>query len=303
MRIIIVGLGVQGEKRHKIAGDQCVATVEIRDGLGDFKSVRDVPLNTFDAAILCLPDNQKYETIDYLLRNDKHVMVEKPLMFDELDELKNLYDNAMKKGLVLYTAYNHRFEPAFVEMKNLIESDQLGKIYYIRMFYGNGTARLVKDSKWCDSGLGVLSDLGSHLLDTLNYWFPKLNIEFEVIVKNKFENRVPDHVNILSSNVLPQINLEMTLCMWRNHFTCDVLAEKGSAHIESLCKWGPSSFIKRSRILPSGRPREEKTTLVREDPTWKLEYEEFKRLVNSGLTMNATRDVWIQSTLAKLSEQ
>ena len=27
--------------------------------------------------------------------------------------------------------------------------------------------------------------------------------------------------------------------MWRNHFTCDVLAENGSAHIESLCKWGP----------------------------------------------------------------
>ena len=29
---------------------------------------------------------------------------------------------------------------------------------------------------------------------------------------------------------------------WRNHFTCDVLAEKGSAHIESLCKWGPTTF-------------------------------------------------------------
>ncbi len=34
----------------------------------------------------------------------------------------------------------------------------------------------------------------------------------------------------------------MTLLMWRNHFTCDILAENGSAHIESLCKWGPSTF-------------------------------------------------------------
>ena len=63
-------------------------------------------------------------------------------------------------------------------------------------------------------------------------------------------------------NIRPQINLEMTLCMWRNHFTCDVLAENGSAHIESLCKWGPSTFIKRKRVFPSGRPDEERMTLV-----------------------------------------
>ena len=34
------------------------------------------------------------------------------------------------------------------------------------MFYGNGTARLVRDSAWRDQGAGVLPDLGSHLLDT-----------------------------------------------------------------------------------------------------------------------------------------
>ena len=55
-------------------------------------------------------------------------------------------------------------------MKDLIESKKLGSIYYV-MFYGNGTARLVRDSKWRDTGLGVLSDLGSHLLDTLHLVF------------------------------------------------------------------------------------------------------------------------------------
>ena len=96
-------------------------------------------------------------------------MVEKPLIFDER-KLISLYTKA-HKGLVLYTAYNHRFEPAFVMMKDLIESKKLGSIYYVRMFYGNGTARLVRDSKWRDTGLGVLSDLGSHLLDTLHFGF------------------------------------------------------------------------------------------------------------------------------------
>ena len=57
-----------------------------------------------------------------------------------------------------------------------------------------------------------------------------------------FENRAPDHVVFGSRGATPQLEFEMTLLCWRNHFTCDVFAENGSAHISSLCKWGPSSF-------------------------------------------------------------
>ncbi len=66
--------------------------------------------------------------------------------------------------------------------------------------------------------------------------------------------------------------------MWRNHFTCDVLAENGTAHITSLCKWGPTTFIHRRRVLPSGRPPEEMVTLTQDDPTWEAEYAHFKGL-------------------------
>ena len=53
----------------------------------------------------------------------------------------------------------------------------------------------------------------------------------------------------------------------------------------------------------SGRPEEERITLVQEDPTWKLEYEEFKKLVKSGITLGHERDFWIEDTLVKLKEQ
>ena len=33
------------------------------------------------------------------------------------------------------------------------------------MFYGNGTSLLVKKSKWRDKDKGVLTDIGSHLID------------------------------------------------------------------------------------------------------------------------------------------
>ena len=52
-----------------------------------------------------------------------------------------------------------------------------------------------------------------------------------------------------------RIELEMTMLMWKNHFTSIILAENGTAHISSLCKWGPTKFIVRERVLPSGIPR------------------------------------------------
>src|SRR3546814_3985684 len=118
------------------------------------------------------------------------------------------------------------------------------------MFYGNGTARLVRDSAWRDDGGGVLPDLGSHLLDTCRFWFgDTAACDFRVIAANRFENRAPDHVVIGSEAGMPRIELEMTLLMWRNHFTCDILAENGTAHIESLCKLGPSVFTHRTREI------------------------------------------------------
>ena len=56
-----------------------------------------------------------------------------------------------------------------------------GRIYRCRMFYGNGTARLVRDSAWRDQGAGVLPDLGSHLLDTARFWFGDIGDDFRVV--------------------------------------------------------------------------------------------------------------------------
>ena len=82
-------------------------------------------------------------------------------------------------GAVCYTAYNHRFEPHYVRMRDLVKSGVLGDIYRCRMFYGNGTARLVRDSAWRDRGAGVLPDLGSHLLDTARFWFGDIGEDFQ----------------------------------------------------------------------------------------------------------------------------
>lgn len=301
MRVVVAGLGVQGEKRKAVAGKEVVATVDPVHPEAQYKRIEDVPIGDYDAALLCIPDEPKIEVIEYLLTQRKHLLVEKPLFAGNPPDLLRLKALAEKNRTVCYTAYNHRFEPHFVSMKQLIDSGRLGKIYSVRMFYGNGTARLVRDSAWRDQGAGVLPDLGSHLLDTALFWLGKPVDGFRIQSANCFENRAYDHV-AFGANADPVLQFEVTLLSWRNHFYADVFAEKGSAHITSLCKWGPSTFSVRDRKLPSGRPDEESVTLVQSDPTWAIEYDHFRKLCATGMS-NIDNDIWINNTLRGLSNE
>jgi scyllo-inositol 2-dehydrogenase (NADP+) len=264
--------------------------------------VKDVPAADYDAALVCTPDEPKLEILSHLLGHGKHVLVEKPLFAADDAAIRDLQALARKTRAVCYTAYNHRFEPHYVRMRDLVRSGALGRIYRCRMFYGNGTARLVRESAWRDTGAGVLPDLGSHLLDTAKFWFGELGDDFRIVSASRFENRAPDHVVLASETTRPKLEFEMTLLSWRNHFTCDVFAEKGSAHIRSLCKWGPSTFTTRTRILPSGRPPEESVTLVQDDPTWALEYDHFRRLCAERPEADLSNDLWFNGLLHRLGQ-
>ena len=302
MRVIIVGLGIQGRKRLAVAASDAVATVDSAGNGATYKTVAEVPLADYDAALVCTPDGAKLELLKYLLGHGKHVLVEKPLLAPgrvTFEELKTL---AARNRAVCYTAYNHRFEPHFVRVKRAIDGDALGKIYLCRMFYGNGTARDVRSSPWRDSGAGVLPDLGSHLLDTALFWFGRLDAPFSVWSADRFENRAFDHLTI-GARGAPVIELEMTLVSWRNHFTADVYGEKGSAHIQSLCKWGPAVFTQRGRVLPSGKPPEDSVTLTEPDPTWAAEYAHFKNLCARGGPGNLDTDIVVNELLNGLSRE
>lgn len=304
LRVIIIGMGVQGEKRKKVAADGVVATVDPVNPNADYRQLDEVPLGSYDAALACVPDAAKPDLVLHLLREGKHVLVEKPLFSHKIGDLKRLKDAAARTGAVCYTAYNHRFEPHFMRMKALIDSGALGRVYAVRMFYGNGTAGLVRQSPWRDEGAGVLPDLGSHLLDTLHYWFGPgaFDAPFRIRLANRFENRSFDHV-VIDCDGSIVVQLEATLLMWRNHFTCDVLAEDGTAHIESLCKWGPALFRHRTRVRPSGQPPERIETLIEPDPTWASEYRHFKALCAAGGPGNIDNDIWIDGQLKSLSRE
>ena len=300
MKVIVVGMGVQGVKRKKYLGNDFVCSVD-KYKKADYSSIVDVPLKSYNSVLLCVPDNEKIDIIQYCIKNKKNLLVEKPLFIKSNKILANLEKKAKKNKVILYTAYNHRFEPNILKLKNLIEKKTLGKIYRCKIFYGNGTSYIVKKSKWRDKNLGVITDLGSHLLDLCIFLFGNKLKKLKVIKINKFENKAPDHAIISLEINKINIELEMTLCMWKNSFSCDILAAKGSAHLNSLCKWSKSTFTYRKRKFPSGKPDEKKIHFKQGDPTWRAEYIYFKNLIKKNKTTNLKKDLILNKEFNKIN--
>jgi predicted dehydrogenase len=303
MKVLVVGLGTQGKKRINYLGDRFLASVDPTAEGATYQDITEVNVDSFNAVFLCVPDNQKLQLIDFCIKHKKHILVEKPLFSKDLSELTEIQNKANLAGIFVYTAYNHRFEPHFENLKAIIDSKELGKIYSVRMFYGNGTSKLVQSSEWRDQGMGVISDLSPHLLDTLAFWFGTEKLDELFIRHQNFETKAPDHAVILANYSKIELELVVSLCMWRNTFQCDIIGEMGSAHISSLCKWGPSVLTLRKRILPSGNPVEILNELVLQDPTWELEHDYFFRQIENKSQTNLSRDIWIAENLAEMEKQ
>ena len=105
MRVAVVGLGIQGVKRRAIAGPDVSATVDPVRPEAEFRSIQDVPLDRFDAALVCTPDDPKVDLLTYLLANGKHVLVEKPLIARSAHDLSTLSALSREHGAV---CRNHR---------------------------------------------------------------------------------------------------------------------------------------------------------------------------------------------------
>jgi|SRR6266567_1074090 len=296
-------MGIQGRKRVAVAGRDAVATVDPIVAGADYQAIENVPLQSYDAALVCTPDGAKEALLTYLLGHGKHVLVEKPLLASNSERLRELASISARTGAICYTAYNHRFEPHIASVKKLLDDGAIGTIYQARFFYGNGTARDVRNSPWRDAGLGVISDLASHLLDLILFFFGQPAVDPKVWAHERFENEASDYFTIGFPGNRPMVQLEGTLLSWRNSFLIEIIGENGSIHLNGLCKWGASSLTVRRRVLPSGKPDEQVITLEQKDQTWALEYEHFKNLCLRRAGGNIANDIYINDALKAVADQ
>jgi scyllo-inositol 2-dehydrogenase (NADP+) len=290
-KFLVVGLGIQGVKRRTIIGERPCLTVDPFVATADYRRIQDVPIDSFDVVFLCTPDSVKNEIVEYCVTQGKHILIEKPFTL-ELSAYNALSTLQEGTGSTIYVAYNHRFEPHIARVKELLEQNVLGEIYTVSLSYGNGTAELVRLSDWRDIGIGVVADLGSHLLDMIDFWWGLEGRNIDFLDARTIENRAYDQA-VFRVSGKPSVYAETTMLSWRNDFYCHIRGSHGSAHISSLCKWGPTSLTIRGRVHPSGRPDEHTITLVESDPTWAKEFDHFVALIEEGNPGNlaASREI------------
>jgi len=300
VRFVVVGLGNIGRKRRDLLGSRCVATVDPYAVGADYATLEECPLPAYDAVILAVPNQLKLELAEQAIRHRKHVQIEKPLLLDDDDTADYLEGLAVEHGVRCYTAYNHRFEPLIMQLRGLLSSGAIGSLYQGRLFYGNGTVAHVAGS-WREAGLGVLEDLGSHLLDLSAYVFgEQLPEHFAACALDAYEARIYDHCSLISVGPAPRLFLEATFLSWKNTFTIDLLGRDGSLHLNGLPKWGASELVLRKRVRPSGVPIERRWVRSGPDTTWARDLEHFEALCQLGAGTSAHHDRWIARTLQEV---
>ena len=141
-------------------------------------------LDSLDAVSIATPPYLHCPMTIVALEAGKHVLCEKPMALN-FEEAEKMYQKAENSKLVHMINHEFRFFPSRVRMKELIDEGYLGRLYSVHSstFYGpqNGgsydcatVARLW--NWWSDKsqGGGLLGALGSHVIDTIRYWFGEI---------------------------------------------------------------------------------------------------------------------------------
>lgn len=86
--------------------------------------------STVDGVVIATPAETHYKLAKKALEAGKHVYVEKPLVLDEKDAAE-LIDLAQQRGRILMVGHLLHYHKAFIKLKELVLSGELGRINYI----------------------------------------------------------------------------------------------------------------------------------------------------------------------------
>ena len=121
-----------------------------------------------DAVSICTYNRQHAEPAIYALNKGVHVMLEKPFTVT-LDEAVEVMKAEKASGKILSIGFQPRLDANMQMIKKIVESGELGKVYYIQT--GGGRRRgiptpfgttFIEDKT---AGLGALADIGCYSLD------------------------------------------------------------------------------------------------------------------------------------------
>jgi len=240
---------------------------------------------SIDVVYICTPNYlNKSLTIDSL-NAGKHVFCEKPPAFTSEDVQEIMHVEKKSKKVLMY-GFNHRHHGSIKEMKRLVNSNEYGKILWMRGRYGKSV-----DSEFANnwrseakySGGGILIDQGIHMIDL----FLHLSDDFDKVhasISNLYwKLEVEDNVFATLENSKTGISasLHSTMTQWRHLFSLEVFLESGYIVLNGL-KTSSNTYgdeiltiAKNRSTAPAATWEDEEHIRYANDESWQSEADHF----------------------------
>ncbi len=295
MRVAIVGCGLIGGKRAKslaALGHRVVATADaVPDraaalargypGCAASAEWREVVSRADVDAVVVSTINDSLAPITLgAVRAGKHVLVEKPAA-RSADELRPVLAAARTAGVTVRVGFNHRFHPALLKARQLVDAGAVGPLMFVRGRYGHG-GRIGYDREWranrALAGGGELLDQGVHLIDLTRWFLGPVERVSGYAGTFFWDMPVEDNGFLCLHHAGGQVGwLHASCSEWKNLFCLEIYGRTGKLQIDGL---GGSYGVERLayyRMLPQMGPPE--TTIWEypgEDTSWAAEFRAFE---------------------------
>lgn len=315
MDIAIFGAGLIGKKRglqidgHRLVGIYDPDTTRARSLATElrteaFDSEAALLERSGATVVIVATTNASLSTVAArAIEAGKNVLVEKPggLCFGDLARLDAL---ARAKGVAVKVGFNHRFHPALLKMRQLVDEGRLGPLMFMRARYGHG-GRLGYESEWRAkrelSGGGELIDQGVHLLDLIYWFFGPLPLHSAFVTTSFWKMDVDDNAVVTVAErrehhpprehadpreqgrsadparheppVPPRwATFHVSCSEWKNNFGLELYGRDGKVLIQGLGGSYGKETLTYYRMLPQmGPPEMETFEFAGADESWKLD--------------------------------
>ncbi|NLK82483.1 MAG: Gfo/Idh/MocA family oxidoreductase [Lentisphaerae bacterium] len=132
----------------------------------DFREITENP--DIDIVDICTPNHLHFDAVISAMQHGKHIYCDKPLTSTLDDALKIQEKLQDYRGISQMTLQN-RFFPAVMRAKQLIDAGAIGEVLEFRgQYLHSGNADPKAPLKW-KLEAGTIADLGSHIIDLMNY--------------------------------------------------------------------------------------------------------------------------------------
>jgi predicted dehydrogenase len=218
----------------------------------------------------------------------KHVLVEKPGALSSR-QLRDVQAAAKRGNSHVRIGYNHRFHPALLKAREIVDSGVMGPLMFMRGRYGHG-GRKGYDREWrADpklSGGGELIDQGVHLIDlALSYMG-----EFQTVEGHAstlfWDMKVDDNAFLSLRTAGGQTAwLHVSCTEWKNMFSLEIYGRDGKISIDGLGGSYGTEKLTYYKMLPQmGPPEATAWEFPGGDGSWSAETRAFVEDIKLGRT-------------------